>query len=92
LKEGHVPAEAIGFGAGHFKSDASRKPARHRLSLSRRLGLKNAVALSNEFKIAAPKFYPQEEKQLGVFHRREQKVRAGRWRRKSPTGVGISST
>jgi IS605 OrfB family transposase len=40
------------------------------------LGLKSVVALSNGFKIPAPKFYRQEEKQLGVFQRRSQKVRA----------------
>ena len=40
------------------------------------LGLKSVVALSNGFKIAAPRLYRQEEKQLGVFQRRGQKVRA----------------
>ena len=45
-------------------------------SLGIDLGLKSVVALSNGFKIAAPKFYRQEEKQLGVFQRRGQKVRA----------------
>jgi transposase len=34
------------------------------------------VALSNGFKIAAPRFYRQEDKQLGVFAQRGQKVRA----------------
>jgi len=40
------------------------------------LGLKSLIALSNGFKIAAPRFYRQEDKQLGVFQRRGQKVRA----------------
>jgi putative transposase len=40
------------------------------------LGLKNVVGLSNGFKIAAPRFYRQEEKQLGVFQQRGQKMRA----------------
>jgi len=40
------------------------------------LGLNSVVALSNGFKIAAPRLYRQEEKQLGVFHRRGQKDRA----------------
>jgi putative transposase len=40
------------------------------------LGLKSIVALSNGFKIAAPQVYRQEEKQLGIFQRRGQKVRA----------------
>src|SRR5262249_38170930 len=40
------------------------------------LGLKSVVALSNGFKIAAPRFYRQEERQLGVFQRRGQKLRA----------------
>jgi hypothetical protein len=44
-------------------------------SLGIDLGLKSVVALSNGFKIAAPKFYRQEEKQLGVFQRRGQKAR-----------------
>jgi hypothetical protein len=39
-------------------------------SLGIDLGLKSVVALSNGFKIATPKFYRQEEKQLGVFQRR----------------------
>ena len=40
------------------------------------LGLKSVVALSNGFKIAAPRFYRQEEQQLGVLQRRGQTVRA----------------
>ena len=40
------------------------------------LGLNSVVALSNGFKIAAPRFYRQEDKQLGVFGQRGQKVRA----------------
>jgi putative transposase len=40
------------------------------------LGLNSVVALSNGFKIAAPRFSRQEEKQLGVFQRRGQKVRS----------------
>lgn len=40
------------------------------------LGLKSVVALSNGFKIAAPRLYRQEEKKLGVFQRRGQTVRA----------------
>ena len=40
------------------------------------LGLNSVVALSNGFKIAAPRFYRQEEEQLGAFEQRGQKVRA----------------
>jgi hypothetical protein len=40
------------------------------------LGLNSVVALSNGFTIAAPRFYRQEGKQLGVFEQRGQKVRA----------------
>ena len=40
------------------------------------LGLKSVVALSNGFKIAAPRLYRQEEKELGVFQRRGKTVRA----------------
>jgi transposase len=39
------------------------------------LGIKNVEAPSNGFKIAVPRFYRQEEKQLGVFQRRGQKLR-----------------
>jgi putative transposase len=45
-------------------------------SLGIDLGLKSVIALSNGLKIAAPKFYRQEEKQLGMFQRRGHKVRA----------------
>jgi transposase len=45
-------------------------------SLGIDLGLKSVVALSNGFKIAAPRFYRQDERQLAVFQQRGQKVRA----------------
>ena len=40
------------------------------------LGLSSVVALSNGFKIAAPRFYRQDERQLAVFQQRGQKLRA----------------
>jgi len=40
------------------------------------LGLNSVVALSSGFKIAAPRCYRQEDKQLGGFEQRGQKVRA----------------
>ena len=40
------------------------------------LGLSSVVALSNGFKIAAPRFYRQDERQLAMFQQRGQKLRA----------------
>jgi transposase len=70
LKSWEFSADARGRWYVNIQVELPEPEKRNAPPLGIDLGLKSVVALSNGFKIAAPRLYRQEEKQLGLLRLR----------------------